>query len=215
MNTTLASRWYRLTAPLLPDEDRRAAMLKQLTDAYQASDRHYHSLQHVRALLDSAERYADIIQDIEVVQLAIWFHDAVYNPKAGGNEQKSAEWASRVIVQVGLSEEIAERVAALILATRHREEIESDEDAQVLVDVDLSILGREADVYWGYERNIRKEYAWVPEAIFKQKRAEILRSFLKRERIYQVELYRSKYEERARENLRQAITKLESSSVAT
>jgi predicted metal-dependent HD superfamily phosphohydrolase len=78
----------------------------------------------------------------EEVELAIWFYDVMYDPRRSDNEEKSAAWAEAVIEQSGLSREIAERVRSLILATRHREDV-TDRDAQLLADVDLSILGRE------------------------------------------------------------------------
>jgi predicted metal-dependent HD superfamily phosphohydrolase len=116
------------------------------------------------------------------VELAIWFHDAVYDTGRSDNEEKSAAWAEAVILQAGLSGRIAERVRSLILASRHREEV-TDNDAQLLVDVDLSILGRETEVFWGYDGDIRKEYAWVPEDVFWRERVRILRGFLDRTHI--------------------------------
>jgi predicted metal-dependent HD superfamily phosphohydrolase len=140
--------------------------------------------------------------------LAIWFHDAVYETEKSGNEQRSAEWARAVIETSSLGVESAERVYRLILATCHDAEV-ADLDGQIVVDVDLSILGREEEVFWHYEQNIRKEYAWVPESVFRQKRADILRSFLARPRIFNLDLYRMQFEERARLNLERAILRLD------
>jgi predicted metal-dependent HD superfamily phosphohydrolase len=143
----------------------------------------------------------------EEVELAIWFHDAVYDTRRNDNEQKSAEWAESVISKAGLGRDITERVSRSILATRHTMDV-TDGDAEVLVDVDLSILGREADVFWRYEENIRKEYAWVPEASFRQRRVEILRGFLDRQYIYYHKEYRERFEKQARVNLKEAIARL-------
>ena len=129
--------------------------------------------------------------------MAIWFHDAVYDTRRDDNEQKSAEWAEKVICQLGLGSDIAERVSASILATRHNAEV-WDADAQLMADVDLSILGANADAFWRYEENIRKEYAWVPESLFRQRRTEILRGFLSRPHIYYHKPYRERFEEQAR-----------------
>jgi len=154
--------------------------------------------------LDQTEFLAVHVGEVE---LAIWFHDAVYDTRRNDNEQKSAEWAEAVIRQFGLEGEIPKRVSNAILATRHNIEV-SDVDAQLMVDVDLSILGRETDVFWRYEQNIRKEYAWVPEDLFRRKRAEVLRGFLERDYIYYHEEYRQMFEERARMNLKGAIATL-------
>ena len=143
----------------------------------------------------------------EEVELAIWFHDAVYDATRSDNEQKSAEWAQAVIHESGLSSGLAERVASSILATRHHGEV-TDPDAQLLVDIDLSILGRDPDIFWQYEENIRKEYSWVPQTLFQQERLKILQSFLDRPHIYYHGEYREKFEARARANLEQAIARL-------
>ncbi|WP_051719053.1 hypothetical protein [Hymenobacter sp. IS2118] len=76
MNELLA-RWHRLTAPLVPDPARRAAAFATLAAAYQAPSRHYHTLQHIENLLKRLDAAA--LQDAPVVELAVWFHDAVYN----------------------------------------------------------------------------------------------------------------------------------------
>ena len=76
-----------------------------------------------------------------------------------------------------------ERVRSFILATRHWKDL-TDGDVQLLADVDLSIPGREAEVFWRYEENIRKEYGWVPEEVFRRERLKILRGFLDRLHIY-------------------------------
>jgi predicted metal-dependent HD superfamily phosphohydrolase len=149
------------------------------------------------------------------VELAIWFHDAVYDTRGSDNERKSAEWAKTVIQQSGLSGNVVERVSASILATCHNADVEGT-DPQLMADVDLAILGASASAFWRYEENIRKEYAWVPESLFRQRRAEILRGFLSRPHIYYHKLYREMFEEKARLNLQQAVAELsEEGGVAT
>ncbi len=142
------------------------------------------------------------------MELAIWFHEAVYDTRHSANEQKSAEWAEAVVQKAGLSWQMAERVASSILATRHQEEV-TDADAQLLVDVDLSILGRDPNIFWQYEENIRKEYGWVPEDIFRRERGKILRGFLGRQHLYYHKEYRERFEATARTNLEQAIARLD------
>lgn len=194
--------WRRLGAPEVP-----AGTLSELVAAYTSPGRFYHTLAHVEDCLEVFDVGRHLADRPSEAELAVWFHDAVYDPRAGDNERKSAEWAGSVIRRAGLSGMVAESVERLILATRHDVEV-SGRDAQVLVDVDLSILGREDAAFWEYEQNIRREYAWVPEDLFNRKRAEILRSFLRREHIYQLELYRSMFEARARQNVERAIERL-------
>src|SRR5687767_3229928 len=194
--------WQKLHARTIPQY-----VFDELIRAYSAPGRFYHNLTHIQdclSLFDQAKFLASHPADVE---LAIWFHDAVYDTRKNDNEQRSSEWAGSVIRQAGLSTDIAERVSHSILATRHDTEV-TGTDAQLMVDVDLSILGREEDVFWIYEENIRKEYAWVPESQFRQRRMEILRGFLDCHHIYYHEKFRERFEESARLNLKQAIARL-------
>ena len=195
--------WQRLSAPRIPFE-----VLSELIRAYSSPDRFYHNFTHIQDCLSLFDQTSFLAIHPAEVELAIWFHDAVYDTRRSDNEQKSAEWAEAVIQKAGLSWQIVERVASSILATRHQEEV-TDADAQLLVDVDLSILGREPTVFWQYEENIRKEYAWVPEDIFRRERVKILRGFLDRQHLYYHKKYRERFEARARTNLEQAIARLD------
>jgi predicted metal-dependent HD superfamily phosphohydrolase len=178
-----------------------------LVRAYSASGRFYHNLAHVQDCLSVFDKTESLAIHPAEVELAIWFHDAVYDVRRNDNEQKSAEWAQEVMKESGLRSDIAERVSNSILATRHNPRV-TDRDAQLMVDVDLSILGRESNTFWRYEENIRKEYAWVPEVLFREKRVEILRGFLESQHIYYHENYREMFEFKARANLEQAIERL-------
>jgi predicted metal-dependent HD superfamily phosphohydrolase len=190
--------WQNLQATV-PQE-----VLEALINLYSLPERFYHNLSHIADCHLIFDRARPLATHPEEIELAIWFHDAIYDTRSSNNEQRSAEWAKSVIHQAGLSPELAERLARMILATCHHGEVQ-DNDAQILVDVDLAILGREKEVFWQYEENIRQEYAWVPADLFRQKRLEILRGFLNRPHIYHLEAYREKFEETARVNLAQAI----------
>ena len=194
--------WQKLNAPEVPQD-----VLDALIRAYSSPDRFYHNLMHIEDCLSIFGQAKHLAAHPEEVELAIWFHDSVYDTRRNDNEQESAELASSVIRQAGLSEDIAERISLAILATRHNTEV-IDRDAQMLVDVDLSILGRDKAIFWLYEENIRKEYAWVPAIIFRQERMEILHRLLDRQHIYYCEIYREMFEERARVNINQAIARL-------
>ena len=202
----LADRWKRLWQKLRVDIVPQF-VFEKLIQAYSSTDRFYHNLTHINSCFSIFDQTKLLAVHPEEVELAIWFHDAIYDTRRNDNEQKSAGWAENIISQSGLNSSVAERVSGLILATRHRTEA-LETDARLVVDVDLSILGADPEVFWRYEENIRKEYAWVPESLFRLKRAEILRSFLNREYIYYHTQYRGMFEEKARSNLKQAVAKL-------
>jgi predicted metal-dependent HD superfamily phosphohydrolase len=194
--------WQKLAAPRIPYE-----ALDELLRAYSSPGRYYHNLAHVEDCLSVFDRASSLALHPQEVELAIWFHDAVYDTRRSDNEQKSAEWAVEVIRHAGLGERIANRVASSILSTRHDEDA-AGTDARLLADVDLSILGRDREIFRRYEENIRKEYAWVPEDVFRQERRKVLQRFLERPSIYYHREFRDLFEERARRNLEQSIARL-------
>jgi predicted metal-dependent HD superfamily phosphohydrolase len=103
--------------------------------------------------------------------------------------------------------EVADRVAALVLATRHAS-VPSVPDEQLICDIDLSILGREPGIFDAFEQQIRREYAWVPEPTYRRERSAVLSGFLRRRSIYQTDQFRQRYEVLARANLERLIKKL-------
>ena len=179
---------------------------ERLTAAYAEAQRHYHTQQHIAECLAEFDQARHLATEPIAVELALWFHDAVYNPRASDNEEQSAALARRCLSEAGIRSKLSEAVSKLIMATKHNSS-PGDADAALIVDVDLSILGQPEARFAQYEEQIRREYAWVPKPIFKSKRAEILRRFLAREHIYATELFRGKYEPQARRNLEASIAK--------
>ncbi len=180
------------------------AMCEALLVAYAEPQRHYHSTQHLAECLQGFEAVRHLAQRPAEVALSLWFHDAVYDVQRYDNEAQSAAWARQALTTAGVQTEVAERVHALVMATRHTS-VPSAGDAQLLVDIDLSILGADAQRFAQYEQQIRAEYAFVPEVLFRTKRKEVLQSFAERPRIYGTEYFHAALEARARANLARAV----------
>jgi len=192
------------TVPPLEYYDRLVAM-------YSERQRHYHDLRHIADCLREFDSARQLAREPVAVELAIWFHDAVYDPRAGDNEERSAELAKHWLSKLNVPDVLVAAVPLLVLATKsHDGSIHVD--APLLVDVDLSVLGQPRDRFWEYEAQIRAEYAWVEQKIFAAKRAEILARFLARARIYSTDVFFEKYERQARLNLRASILKLRAGS---
>lgn len=175
-----------------------------LVAAYAEPQRKYHSLQHLTECLEWFELVREIPRHAAEVELALWFHDAIYDVKGSDNEQRSADWAAAELVKAGVAPEVADRVSALILATKHTA-APTEPDQQVLVDIDLAILGASEARFAEYGQQIRDEYAFVPEELFKPRRRALLGAFLDRPRIYSTSHFHALLEERARVNLRRAL----------
>lgn len=169
--------WHDLGAPA------DAAERDSLMARYAEPQRRYHTLRHLDECLARLERGRALAERPGELDLALWYHDAVYDPHASDNEALSAELAVLAMQRAGLAADARERVRALIMATRH-DVLPAPGDAALLVDTDLGILAAEPARFDEYEREIRAEYAWVPEPIFRSKRRDVLRGFLARERIY-------------------------------
>lgn len=181
---------------------------QRLVAAYAEPSRHYHNLRHLEECLGESDAARALAQKPSLVEAALWFHDAVYDPTSGHNEEDSARLAVECLAAGGVSPELIDLVRQLILCTKTHVPAATP-DAALLIDIDLAILGQPAARFWDYERAIRAEYAWVPEETFREKRAEILARFLARPAIYHTDFYRQKYENVARANLRAAITALQ------
>jgi predicted metal-dependent HD superfamily phosphohydrolase len=193
-------------------ERKRETLLAELTAAYAEPHRHYHTLAHIAdclAELAGAWQYAINLNE---VRWALLFHDAIYDPRRQDNESRSADWACRVLDELQRPEDEKARVRGMILATAHANEPRTPDEALVL-DIDLSIFGADAAKFDDYDRAIRAEYEWVPEADYSKARAEILETFLKRERIYHTAFFRRRYEAAARANLQRALERLRASSL--
>jgi predicted metal-dependent HD superfamily phosphohydrolase len=178
-----------------------AGLMHALIEAWAQPQRHYHSLQHLRECLLHAEAARALARHPGEVELALWFHDAVYDPKGSDNEALSADWATDALAQAGAGSELQERVRALIMATRHDAE-PTDPDARLLVDIDLAILGAEPARFAEYDAQVRAEYRWVPGWLYRRKRKQVLSGFLARPVIYGTGWFRERLEVRARENLK-------------
>jgi predicted metal-dependent HD superfamily phosphohydrolase len=181
-----------------------AALRSELLTRYGEPHRHYHSRQHLGECLQWFDRVAGLTGRPAEVEAALWFHDAVYDIGRPDNEERSASWARTALLAAGVREPSAERVERLVLATKHVA-APTEADENLLVDIDLAILGAGEARFAEYERQIRQEYAAVPEAQFRERRLAILGSFLARPRIYGTDHFQARLEERARANLRRAV----------
>jgi predicted metal-dependent HD superfamily phosphohydrolase len=180
----LQRRWDDLLARLRVPAPAGAEWFTRLTAAYSAPDRFYHTLEHLAAMLrrlDDAETEAT-----PSCLLAAWFHDAVYDARGGDNEERSADLAADACREWRLDPAFTDEVRRLILLTRTHDAGDDDHVGALLIDADLAILGAPAEEYDRYARDIRQEYAWVPEEPYRAGRAQVLRRFLEREHIYRL-----------------------------
>jgi predicted metal-dependent HD superfamily phosphohydrolase len=184
-------------------------LFERLLACYGEPRRYYHTARHLDECFAAFETVRSQATRPAEIEVALWFHDAVYDTKRNDNEEKSADWARKALLDAGVPAEAAERVHALVLATRHAAAPQGN-DAAILVDVDLSILGANPKRFAEYERQVRLEYEWVPDRLFRRTRRKILEEFLRRPSIYTSEQFRGARERAARHNLRRSVDRLRS-----
>jgi predicted metal-dependent HD superfamily phosphohydrolase len=202
----IGSRDTRLSAMLavVPNE-----LLADVRRRYDEPQRHYHGWSHIVSLLTHLADLCDRLHDRKAVAYAILYHDAIYDPTRNDNEERSCELVDAALRRPWQSA-LRDRVRRLILATKTHElaaDMNTDEreDAAVFLDMDLSILGAEDSAFDAYDRDIRREYAHVPDAAYRQARAAILARFLAKQDLFLSDWGRAQFDERARSNLRRAL----------
>lgn len=203
MNTFFESSWRRAWHGLRANGD-GIAVRDAVLARYAESHRRYHTLQHLQECLALFDRLQSVADHPHEVEMALWFHDAIYDLKASDNEERSAAWAKEELLRGQVEPRWADQIHDLILVTKHTASPVT-QDEQVLIDIDLSILGASAARFAEYEQQIRDEYSYVPGVLFRMKRRSILKSFLGREAIYSTSTLHQELEGRARANLASAI----------
>lgn len=180
---------------------------------YSEEQRHYHNWTHVSACLDELEAARSFAIHPAAVEMAVWFHDAVYVPRAPDNEELSARMARSAAESLNLSSGTVREVETLILATRYLTDHDTPEalcprDSSLIRDIDLSILGKTREEFDSYEEAIGLEYSSVPDRERRQRRIHILEGFLALPKIYTVPHFQKRYERQARQNLSRSIRRL-------
>lgn len=184
-----------------------AGLFEELAERYGEPHRAYHTMAHLAECLRHLDGVPNPGDAAALIEMALWFHDAIYDTKRHDNEEKSADWAFDALRAAGATAAMARKIRDLVLATKH-DAAPQDEAAKLLVDIDLSILGAPRALFDEYEEQVRREYSWVPEAAFRAGRASILHSFLERPRIFQTPHFNATLEQRARENLARSVKRL-------
>jgi predicted metal-dependent HD superfamily phosphohydrolase len=185
--------------------------------------RHYHTSVHLKEMLD----YLNLLEEGAVVsdqqhkailRLAVFFHDAVYDPQSNTNEEDSSHLFEQFTREVGstiLGASAVATVITCILATQRHKVIPGEVTMlqELFLDIDMAVLGKKMQAYRAYAALIRKEYHFVPQAVYCKKRAEILESFLASKQIYLTTVMRCALEKNARQNIKDEIESLQQEKI--
>ncbi|MFJ5550047.1 hypothetical protein [Streptomyces sp. NPDC093225] len=173
----------------------------RLLRAWAEPQRRYHTTAHLAAVLDHVDVLADHATDLPAVQLAAWFHDAVYRPDRSENEERSAALAERALPELGVAPARTAEVARLVRLTVTHDPAPGDRDGEVLCDADLAVLAGTPEAYSAYAAAVRDEYGFVPDDAFRAGRAAVLRQLLALPRLFRTPHGATHWEAPARHNL--------------
>ncbi|HAA12306.1 MAG TPA: hypothetical protein DCE41_11630 [Cytophagales bacterium] len=192
----LLQHWHQLTQ----ENPLHKEYWEELVAHYQEKHRHYHTLAHLEYMLQLGEQHRASFENWEAFVAAVFYHDIIYNPKRKDNEAKSAALAMARLQKMGFSVGNTQRIDAHIRATQGHETHE-DPDTNLLLDIDLGILGEGRERYVEYTQQVRQEYRIYPAPLYRQGRRKVLKHFLGMLRIYKTEAFLESHENQARANL--------------
>jgi pantetheine-phosphate adenylyltransferase len=207
-------------APTIAHADNWFVQLTGAT-AYGGPARYYHNLDHLVHGLCEIRVWAANTRpdpaDVDIIKQAFWFHDAEYGHKGGGhagganggmtNEEASA--------QLWLGSQLAHDLsdaAELIRATDHFQEAAIHHRLKdIMLSVDLAILGQDDEVYQNYAHAIRREYSHLPDAQYRVQRCGALAHLTRKAEaglLYVDPYFSDQYKDRAIDNMRREMERL-------
>lgn len=197
---SLSAEFTRMCAGYGASEQTIKELWQEILEGYNSKGRYYHTLDHLHAMSKVLHENSPDIRDMTPLLFALFYHDIVYDPLRSDNEEKSAKIAVSRVSRIGVNRESLEVIRDSILATKgHR--THENSDINYFLDADLAVLGSGKEEYQSYSTRIRKEFAIIPDLLYKPGRRKVLRHFLATEFIYKTHPFRLKYEEQARANI--------------
>jgi predicted metal-dependent HD superfamily phosphohydrolase len=208
MEYATRQRWMELVEFLGGSKLAAQQWFDRLARCYSEPHRRYHTFQHLEECLEELDEIEGDEERLALIEVALWFHDAVCQPASATNATLSASLAKEFLLECQASDSVIEFVHDMILSTQDHL-AKDDPDAAIMIALDLNIFARSPQRYAAYEKQLREESAAVPMAEYAPRRAALLQRFLDRPVIYESETMRDIYEEQARFNLEEGIKRLE------
>lgn len=187
------------------------AVFAEILQCYGETWRSYHTLEHIRSMLAIFDEYREECGeepcDLAALLFAIWLHDLVYDPKRNDNEEQCAIHAHQLVRLLGFDEEFACRVDKQILATKQHRPTD-DSDTNILLGLDLAILGAPRELFNCYCEGIRLEYGFMAEADYRAERIVVLDKLAQHKPLFAHPWFHRKFDVAARCNMFAAIAQL-------
>lgn len=202
----LQELYYKTLSPFTEDSAHILSCWHELSTAYKEQHRFYHNLNHLTTMVHELQEHGKLEMVSPAFLLALFYHDAVYNPKALDNEIQSITLMKKHLKPTSFDaiDEAATYIEATISHTPTSNQI-----CNLFLDLDICILGKPWDVYEQYSKDIRLEYGHMNDAEYRTGRLAVLEKFLARERLFITEDFHVRFEEAARENLKREMLLLQ------
>lgn len=173
---------------------------KEIEQNYSSNKRYYHTLNHLENLLNQLLEIKYEIENWNCILFTLFYHDVIYKVTKSNNEEISADFALKKMLQLSVPTSVIESCNNQILSTKNHL-LNENTDTNFFLDADLSVLGQDWNVYSKYYQNVRKEYSIYPEILYKLGRKKVLKHFLAMEKIFKTDYFYQKFEKNARMNL--------------
>ncbi len=179
-------------------------IIYKLVELHSQPHRKYHNLHHIEECFEEFEEVKNKLHNPLEVEIAIWFHDAIYYPQRNNNEEKSATLLGTLFKCPPIE---TSKVQRLILSTKRHHPY--NHDSKYFLDIDMSILGKDPKRYREYTKQVREEFSMFSDTDFIEGRSVVLNNFLKRKSIYNTTYFQKKYETQAIKNIKEELVRLQ------
>lgn len=187
------------------NEDYNLECWNEIENNYSSKSRHYHNLEHLENMLSELSKIQSGVKNLDCLLFAIYYHDIIYKSTKSNNEHQSALTFENRISKTSF-DKLNECMSQIEATKEHK--ISDDYNTNILLDLDLSILGKTSEEYKKYSENIRKEYQIYPDIMYRKGRKKVLKSILELDFIYKTDYFKRLYENQAKENLRLELKRL-------
>lgn len=194
----IKEKFLNLIRKYSKNEDYNLECWNEIENNYSSKSRHYHNLEHLENMFSELSKIQSEVKNLDCLLFAIYYHDIIYKSTKNNNEHQSALTFKNRIIKTSFGK-LNECMSQIEATKEHK--ISDDYDTNILLDLDLSVLGKTSEEYKKYSESIRKEYQIYPDFMYRKGRKKVLKSILKLDFIYKTDYFKRLYENQAKENL--------------
>jgi len=206
---TLKARWNGLCKCIGVTDEISTQWWEFIETHYEEPTRFYHKFTHLEELFKYRDQFAAQLSDKDSVDLAIWFHDVIYNPKSKTNEEESAKVFEAFANQCNLNETKKVKVYDWIVATKDHQADHLDDDGKLFLDMDMAILGSKWPEYFTYTKLVREEYIHYSNLLWCIGRGMFVTKTLGSKQIFHTKFFHDQFEHEARTNMIKEFTQIQ------